>query len=47
MIRDPSNKQKAFQVGVSQNHVDFQDKQLERSKRLIQMHENRGTANQN
>jgi arylsulfatase A-like enzyme len=47
MIRDPSNKQKAFQVGVSQNHVDFQDKQLERSKRLIQMHEDRGTANKN
>jgi arylsulfatase A-like enzyme len=47
MIRDPSNKQKAFQVGVSQNHVDFQDKQLERSKRLIQMHMDRGTANKN
>ena len=47
LVTDPSNKQKAFQVGVSQNHVDFQDKQLERSKRLIQMHEDRGTANQN
>ena len=47
MISDPSNKQKAFQVGVSQNHVDFQDKQLERSKQLIQMHEDRGTADKN
>jgi arylsulfatase A-like enzyme len=47
LVTDPSNKQKAFQVGVSQNHVDFQDKQLERSKRLIQMHEDRGTANKN
>ena len=47
LLADPSNKQKAFQVGVSQNHVDFQDKQLERSLRLIQMHEDRGTANKN
>jgi len=34
-------------VGVSQNHVDFQDKQLERSLRLIRMHEERGTADKN
>ena len=47
LMADPSNKQKAFQVGVSQNHVDFQDKQLERSLRLIRMHEDRGTANKN
>ena len=45
LLADPSNKQKAFQVDVSQNHVDFQDKQLERSLRLIRMHEERGTAN--
>jgi arylsulfatase A len=44
---DPNNKQKAFQVGVSQNHVDFQDRQLERSTRLIKMHEQRGTADKN
>ena len=44
---DPDNKQKAFQVGVSQNHVDFQDRQLERSTRLIKMHEQRGTADKN
>ena len=47
LLADPSNKQKAFQVDVSQNHVDFQDKQLERSLRLIQMHEDRGTADKN
>ena len=47
MIRYPSNKQIAFQVEISQNHVNFQDKQLERSKRLIQMHEDRGTADKN
>tara|TARA_B100001093_G_scaffold125536_1_gene118103 strand:- start:1721 stop:3289 length:1569 start_codon:yes stop_codon:yes gene_type:complete len=44
---DPTNKQKAFQVDVSQNHVNFQDSQLERSKRLIKLHEDRGTANIN
>ena len=44
---DPDNRQKAFQVGVSQNHVDFQDRQLERSTRLIKMHEQRGTADKN
>ena len=44
---DPDNKQKAFKVDVSQNHVDFQARQLERSKRLIKMHEERGTANKN
>ncbi|GIS29181.1 MAG: hypothetical protein CM15mP130_2110 [Verrucomicrobiota bacterium] len=44
LVADPSNKQKAFQVEISQNHVNFQDKQLERSLRLIRMHEERGTA---
>ena len=47
LVADPSNKQKAFQVGISQNHVNFQDKQLERSLRLIRMHEERGTAEKN
>ncbi len=47
LIADPSNKQKAFQVNVSQNHVNFQDNQLERSLRLIRMHEERGTAEKN
>ena len=36
--------QKAFKVEVSQDHVDFQDRQLERSKRLIRMHEERGRS---
>ena len=47
LAADPTNRQKAFQVGVSQNHVNFQDQQLERSKRLIRMHEERGTADKN
>ena len=47
LIADPSNKQKAFQVSISQNHVNFQDNQLERSLRLIRMHEERGTAEKN
>ena len=47
LAADPDSKQKAFKVSVSQNHVDFQDRQLERSKRLIEKHEERGTANQN
>jgi arylsulfatase A len=47
LAADPDNKQKAFKVSVSQNHVDFQDKQLELSKRLIKMHEKRGTADLN
>ena len=47
LVADPSNKQKAFQVEISQNHVNFQDKQLERSQRLIRMHEERGTAEKN
>ncbi len=47
LAADPENKQKAFKVGVSQNHVDFQDRQLQRSKRLIRMHEERGTAERN
>jgi len=47
LIADPDNKQKAFKVGVSQNHVSFQDRQLERSIRLIKMHEERGTADKN
>jgi arylsulfatase A-like enzyme len=47
LTADPDNKQKAFRVDVSQNHVDFQDRQLERSKRLIKMHEERGTVDKN
>ena len=47
LAAEPTNRQKAFQVGVSQNHVNFQDQQLERSKRLIRMHEERGTADKN
>ena len=47
LVADPSNKQKAFQVEISQNHVNFQDKQLERSLRLIRIHEERGTAEKN
>ena len=47
LAADPDNKQKAFKVGVSQNHVNFQARQLLRSKRLIKMHEDRGTADQN
>ena len=42
---DPTNKQKAFQVDISRNHVEFQDRQLSRSRGLIEMHELRGTAN--
>ena len=47
LAADPDNKQKAFRVDISQNHVDFQDRQLERSRRLIKMHEERGTADRN
>jgi len=47
LAADPDNKQKAFKVDVSQNHVDFQDRQLKRSTELIQMHEKRGTADRN
>jgi len=47
LAADPGNKQKSFKVDVSQNHVNFQDRQLERSKRLIRMHEERGTADKN
>ena len=44
---DPTNKQKAFQVDISRNHVEFQDRQLSRSRGLIEMHELRGTADHN
>ena len=47
LAADPGNKQKAFQVDVSQKHVNFQDRQIERSRRLIKLHEDRGTADQN
>ena len=47
LAADPGNKHKAFKVDVSQNHVDFQDQQLKRSRELIQMHEKRGTADRN
>ena len=46
LAADPQNKQKAFKVKISRNHVNFQDRQLERSRRLIRMHEERGTAEQ-
>ena len=45
--KDPADKRKAFKVDVSQNHVDFQDRQLARSRALIETHEQRGTADQN
>ena len=44
---DPTSKQKAFKVDISKNHVEFQDRQLSRSRRLIEMHELRGTADHN
>ena len=44
---DPTNKQKAFKVDISKNHVEFQDRQLSRSRALIQLHELRGTADHN
>jgi len=44
---DPTNKQKAFKVEVSQNHVDFQASQREKCIRLIKLHEERGTAETN
>lgn len=47
LAADPDNKQGAFRVEVSQNHVNFQDRQLERSTRLIKMHEERGSADKN
>ncbi len=43
----PGNKQKAFKVDVSQNHVNFQASQREKCIRLIKLHEARGTANRN
>jgi arylsulfatase A len=47
LAADPDNKQKAFKVQISENHVNFQDRQLERSERLIKLHEDRGTADKN
>lgn len=47
LAANPDNKQKAFKVQISENHVSFQDRQLERSKRLIKLHEDRGTADKN
>ena len=47
LAADPDNKQKAFKVDASQNHVDFQDRQLKRSRELILMHEKRGSADRN
>jgi hypothetical protein len=44
---DPTNKQKAFKADISKNHVEFQDRQLSRSRALIQLHELRGTADHN
>jgi hypothetical protein len=44
---DPTNKQKAFHVDVSTNHVNFQAAQREKCLRLIKLHEDRGTADRN
>jgi arylsulfatase A-like enzyme len=47
LAADPTNKQKAYQVDVSQNHVNFQASQEEKCLRMIKLHEDRGTANSN
>ena len=44
---DPTNKQKAYEVEVSQNHVNFQASQEEKCLRMIELHEARGTAETN
>ena len=44
---DPTNKQKAYAVDVSQNHVNFQSSQEEKCIRMIRLHEERGTADTN
>ena len=47
LAADPTNKQKAYSVDVSQNHVNFQAAQEKKCLRLIEMHEVRGTAMSN
>ena len=47
LAADPENKQKAFKVEVSQNHVNFQASQRDKCRRLIKLHEERGTAESN
>lgn len=47
LVADPQNEQKAFQVEVSQNHVNFQASQREKCLRLIKLHEERGTTETN
>ncbi len=44
---DPTNKQKAFHVDVSTNHVNFQAAQREKCLNRIKLHEDRGTADSN
>jgi hypothetical protein len=41
LAADPTNKQKAYQVDVSQNHVNFQASQEEKCLRMIKLHEDR------
>lgn len=47
LAADPNNKQKAYQVDVSLNHVNFQASQEEKCLRMIKLHEDRDTANSN
>lgn len=47
LAADPTDKQKSYQVEVSQNHVNFQASQEKKCLRLIQLHEERGTADSN
>ena len=47
LAADPTNKQKAYAVDVSQNHVNFQASQEEKCIRMIKLHEERGTAETN
>ena len=47
LAADPTNKQKAYAVDVSQNHVNFQSSQEEKCIRMIRLHEERGTADTN
>lgn len=44
---DPTNRQKAYLVDVSENHVEFQASQEVKCIRMIQLHEDRGTAESN
>jgi arylsulfatase A-like enzyme len=47
LAADPTNRQLAYQVDVSQNHVNFQASQEEKCLRMIKLHEERGTADSN